>query len=62
MDGVLFVYKYNLMNEVEKLKVWIWRKKGEGLNVIVKGIKELVGGRRFYLMVVVVYGKGVVLC
>ena len=37
-------------------------KKAQGLNVMAKGTKELAGGRRLHLMVVVAYGKGVVLC
>lgn len=62
LDGVSFVHKYNPMNEAEKLKARIWRKKGEGLNVTAKGTKELTGGRRLHLMVAVAYGKGVMLC
>ena len=62
LDGVSFVHKYNPMNEAEKPKARIWRKKGEGLNVTAKGTKELAGGRRLHLMVAVAYGKGVMLC
>ena len=39
----------------------VWRKKGEGLNITEKGSKELAGGRRLHVMVVVAYGKGVIL-
>ena len=62
LDGITFVHKYNPMNEAEKLKARIWRKKGEGLCVTTKGTKELAGGRRLHLMVAVAYGKDVVLC
>ena len=62
LDGVSFVHKYNRMNEAEKPKARIWRKKGEGLNVTAKSTKDLAGRRRLHIMVPVGYGKGVVLC
>ena len=62
LDGVSFVHKYNPMNEAEKPKARIWRKKGEGLNVTAKGTKELASRRGLHLMVAVAYGKGVMLC
>lgn len=60
LDGVFFVYKMNLMSVVMILKVRVWYWKSEGLYIISKGLKDLVGGKCFYVMVVIVYGKGVI--
>ena len=42
-------------------KAKVWRKKGEGLTVTGKGTKDLSGGNRLHLIVVIADGKGVVL-
>ncbi len=62
LDGVSFVHKFNPLNEAQRPKTRVWRKKGEGLNVTSKGSKDLAGGRRLHLMVAIAYKKGIILC
>ena len=61
LDGVSFVYKGNPMSDAIKPKNKIWRKRSEGLVMTTKGSKNLAGGKRLHLIVVICYGKGVVL-
>ena len=61
LDGVSFIYKGNPMSDAKKPKGRVWRKKGEGLTVTTKGSKDLAGGKRLHLIVVIAYGKGVIL-
>ena len=48
------------MSDAKKPKGRVWRKKDEGLNVTTKGGKDLAGGKRLHLIVVIAYGKGVI--
>ena len=61
LDGVSFVHKQNPVQAAAGTKSRIWRKKNEGLQFTAKGSKDLAGGRRLHLIVVIAYGKGVVL-
>ena len=61
LDGVSFVYKGNPMSVATKPKNRIWQKKSEGLVMTTKGSKDLAGGKRLHLIVVISYGKGVIL-
>lgn len=61
LDGVSFVFKGNPMSDAVKPKNRIWRKKNEGLLLTTKGSKDLAGGKRLHLIVVISYGKGVIL-
>ena len=49
------------MSDGVKPKNKIWRKRNEGLIVTTKGSKNLAGGKRLHLIIVICYGKGVVL-
>ena len=60
LDGVSFVYKGNPLSDAIKPNNRIWRKKGEGLILTTKGSKDLAGGKRLHLRVVISYGKGVI--
>ena len=60
LDGVSFIFKGNPMSDAVKPKGRVWRKKGEGLTITTKGSKDLAGGRRLHLIVVISYGKGVI--
>ncbi len=62
LDGVSFVHKFNPLNDAQRPRTRVWRKKGEGLNITSKGSKDLAGGRRIHLMVAIAYGKGIILC
>ncbi|XP_020908732.1 uncharacterized protein LOC110250293 [Exaiptasia diaphana] len=59
LDAVSFVHKYNPFQESTSPKGRVWRKQGEGLCITAKGNKSLAGGRRVHMMVVIAYGKGV---
>lgn len=61
LDGVSFVFKGNPMSDAVKPNNRIWRKKSEGLTFTTKGSKDLAGGKRLHLIVVISYGKGVIL-
>ena len=61
LDAVSFVHKYNPQSGVNLNKSQVWRQKGEGLKVTVKGSKDLAGGRRLHILVAIAYGKGVIL-
>ena len=61
LDGVSFVFKNNPMSDAVKPKTRVCRKKGEGLAISTKGSKDLAGGKRLHMIVVISYGKGVVL-
>ena len=60
LDGVSFIYEGNPISDAKKLKGRVWRKKGEGLTVTTKGSRDLVGGKRLHLIVVIAYGKDVI--
>lgn len=62
LEGVSFYYKYNLFDDVRVFKGKIWRKRKEGLFVIVKGMYVGLGGRVVKMIVVILYGKGVIYC
>ena len=61
LDGVSFVYKGNPMSDALKPKNKIWRKRNEGLVMTTKGSKDLAGGKRLHFIVVISYGRGVIL-
>lgn len=61
LDGVSFVYKGNPLSDAVKPKNKIWRKRDEGLVMTTKGSKDLAGGKRLHLIVVISYGRGVIL-
>ncbi len=49
------------MSVATKPKNRIWQKESEGLVMTTKGSKDLAGGKRLHLIVVISYGKGVIL-
>ena len=60
LDALSFVYKRNPLSDAVKPKGRIWRKKNEGLQMTTKGSKELAGGKRLHLVVVICMGRGVI--
>lgn len=59
LDGVSFIHKINPKGEAMKPGSRVWRKRNEGLSVTAKGSKDLAGGKRLHLMVVVSHKAGV---
>ena len=49
------------MNTAMTPKSRVWQRKNEGLQVTSKGSKDLTGGKRLHVMVVMAYGHGVIL-
>ena len=64
LDGVLFVYKTNPMDQARAPKGRVWRKKSEGLTqgCLAKGRKVGTGGKVAKLMAAISHGKGVLVC
>ena len=61
IDGVSFIHKFNPMRAATTTGMArVWRKKGGGLMLTGKGSKDLAGGRRVHVMVVIAHGKGVI--
>ena len=61
-DGVSFIHKYNLLEEVRHCKSKAWRLRSEGLSRTDKGKKEGTGGRSASFLVGISYKKGLVMC
>lgn len=64
LDGVLFVYKTNPMDQARAPKGRVWRKKFEGLTqgCLAKGRKVGTGGKVAKFMAAISHGKGVLVC
>jgi len=60
LDGVSFIYKRNPLGEAMRPRARVWRKLNEGLKVTAKGSKDLAGGKRLHLIVVISHSAGVV--
>ena len=63
LDGVGFTHKYNPFDQAQAPRTMAWRKRGNVLNVnhTSKGSHEGSGGRIAHFLVVIAYGKGVLL-
>ena len=59
-DAVLFVHKNDPRKAAVQSKSRVFRKKGEGLAVTLKGSKTLAGGRRLHALAAVAWEKGVI--
>ena len=64
LDGVLFVYKTNPMDQARAPKGRVWRQKFEGLTqgCLAKGRKVGTGGKVAKSMAAISHGKGVLVC
>ena len=64
LDGVLFVYKTNPMDQARAPKGRVWRQKFEGLTqgCLAKGRKVGTGGKAAKFMAAISHGKGVLVC
>ena len=59
--GYRLFIRGNPLSDAVKPKNKIWRKRNEGLVMTTKGSKDLAGGKRLHLIVVISYGRGVIL-
>ena len=61
LDAVSFVHKNDSRKAEVQPKSRVWRRKGEGLAITVKGSKTLAGGRHLHVLAAVAWRKGIIL-